>query len=884
MKTKLFIAGLLLLGVTAGCQDNDYKIAQSDKSIRVYAENFEPATRVTFTQDGNTTYASWDEDDRIGIYSEDQCNLEYVYSTSLDGVTEFRANGEPLNEDSEGQTVYAYYHYDFIDYDYCLPLTDPIIRWGKDGLRPFLYAQGEVQNNEVHLQFKHAFAYLKLTFTLDALKTFANSSVLTEIRLFSENMDFFDIDTKFDIKTGQFMPGKDGFPRSMSTGIDNHDLRESPYSMYIPIMPVKEGSSLCIEIATDAGEHIGFPRTVPKGGFQAGHVYTFTPSRDKILELYEEQKQALIDFYDATNGDEWYINTNWKSDKPINEWYGVNGGSGVNMSNYVIRLQLEGNTLTGTLPESFTNIMDYAETITLHDNGMSGVIPQSVRSHPRWNKFGWNIIKQNGLLGGGFDMTDINLQMKDMTVEYLDAAQGTTTFYDLLSKNQLNYIAIDTPDDDILNVHLSYHNKGFGIIVAHQPGGSESREATMERVKNHPITDITRIWHSFAESDLWGMAGLGSTYLIDNQGYLVDFRETGTQDSPAERLQNILEARLGEPEEHPIFSSDVYVSTDYSRDGEIMELQRASAGKGIDIVFIGDGYVDKDMNDGGKYETDMETSMEYLFSIEPYKSFRDRFNVYAVKVVSGTEYNIASPEKRNLRINFNNDICFEYASKISGINTDMVTIVNVVNNPNDFFISGYTNMYDTGASVAHIDVGGPSEVIIHEAGGHGFAKLLDEYIYEGYENVTATTEDKASFDSYYKSRGWGANIDFTNSPDEIQWAHLLKDERYANEVGIYEGAYLWAKGVYRPTENSVMNQDYSWFNAPSREAIYKAIMRASEGDNWTYDFEDFASYDAINRTMARSAKSLSTDKRKVIHRPPTFIKSPWQNHIVVPYR
>ena len=71
MKTKLFIAGLLLLGVTAGCQDNDYKIAQSDKSIRVYAENFEPATRVTFTQDGNTTYASWDEDDRIGIYSED---------------------------------------------------------------------------------------------------------------------------------------------------------------------------------------------------------------------------------------------------------------------------------------------------------------------------------------------------------------------------------------------------------------------------------------------------------------------------------------------------------------------------------------------------------------------------------------------------------------------------------------------------------------------------------------------------------------------------------------------------------------------------------------------------------------------------------------------
>ena len=830
MKTKLFIAGLLLTGVIAGCQDDHYKMVKNDNSIRVYAENFEPATRVTFNQEGNTTYASWNEDDRIGIYSEDQRNLEYVYSTSLDGVTEFRATGEPLNEDSEGQKVYAYYHYDFIDYDFCLPLIDPVMIWGKDGLRPFLYAQGEVQNKEVHLQFKHAFAYLKLTFTLDALNTFASSPVLTSIRLFSENMNFPDIDTKFDIRTEQFIAGKNGFPMSMFTEINNHDLQEGSYSIYVPVMPVKEGSSLCIEVATNAGEHIGFPRTVPKGGFQAGHVYTFTPSRDKILELYEEQKQALIDFYDATNGDEWYINTNWKSDKPINEWYGVNGGSGVNMSNYVIRLQLEQNSLTGTLPESFTSIMDYAETITLHDNWMNGVIPQSVRSHPRWNEFGWNIIKQDGFWGG-FDMTDINLQMKDMTVEYLDPAQGTTSFFDLLSKNQLNYIAIDTPDDDILNVHLSYHNKGFGIIVAHHSGGGESREATMERVKNHPITDITRIWHAFHESELWGMAGLGSTYLIDNQGCLVDFRETGTQDSPAERLQNILEVRLGEPEEHPIFSSDVYVSTDYSRDGEIMELQRASIGNGIDVVFMGDGYVDKDMNDCGKYEMDMKKSMEYLFSIEPYKSFRNRFNVYAVKVVSGTEYNIADTEKRNLRINFNNDVCFEYASKISGINTDIVTIVNVVNNPNEYFISGYTNMYDTGASVAHIEVGGPSEIIIHEAGGHGFAKLLDEYIYAGYENVTATAEDKASFDSFYKTRGWGANIDFTNSPDEIQWAHLLKDERYANEVGIYEGAYLWAKGVYRPTENSVMNQNYSMFNAPSREAIYKAIMRASEGDS-----------------------------------------------------
>ena len=89
-------------------------------------------------------------------------------------------------------------------------------------------------------------------------------------------------------------------------------------------------------------------------------------------------------------------------------------------------------------------------------------------------------------------------------------------------------------------------------------------------------------------------------------------------------MDSILYARLGEPEEHPIFSTEYYTSTDYSRDGEVVALQAASVGKGIDLVFMGDAYVDRDMETGGKYETDMKQSMEYFFSIEPYKSFRNR--------------------------------------------------------------------------------------------------------------------------------------------------------------------------------------------------------------------------------------------------------------------
>ena len=34
-------------------------------------------------------------------------------------------------------------------------------------------------------------------------------------------------------------------------------------------------------------------------------------------------REALIKFYKAMDGDHWLNNTNWCSDKPISEWYGV---------------------------------------------------------------------------------------------------------------------------------------------------------------------------------------------------------------------------------------------------------------------------------------------------------------------------------------------------------------------------------------------------------------------------------------------------------------------------------------------------------------------------------------------------------------------------------
>lgn len=64
---------------------------------------------------------------------------------------------------------------------------------------------------------------------------------------------------------------------------------------------------------------------------------------------------------------------------------------------------------------------------------------------------------------------------------------------------------------------------------------------------------------------------------------------------------------------------------DYS-DGEVMTLNTATNGPGIDIVFIGDGYDAKDIAKG-TFKQNTEDGFKHFFEIEPYSTYKDYFNV-----------------------------------------------------------------------------------------------------------------------------------------------------------------------------------------------------------------------------------------------------------------
>lgn len=344
------------------------------------------------------------------------------------------------------------------------------------------------------------------------------------------------------------------------------------------------------------------------------------------------------------------------------------------------------------------------------------------------------------------------------------------------------------------------------------------------------------------------------------------------------------------------FYPDCYISSDYSQDGKVKTLQTASKGNGIDIVLMGDAYSDREIADGS-YEADMEYMYDNLFTQEPFKTHKDMFNVYYVNVVSMTEgYDYAGAALGGYfgdgtLVGGNDNKCFEYAlNAISEDEMDEALIIVAMNSDAYagtcymYYPESATDTYGSGPSISYFPRGGDAEtfaqLLHHEANGHGFAKLADEYAYE--DMGAAPTDYVTQTRDQQNNWGWWKNVDFTSDPEQVRWSYFLEDERYANEgLGVFEGGLTYWSGVWRPTEDSIMRYNTGGFNAPSREAIYYRIHKLAYGDSWEYDYEDYVEYDAVNRASSASAPQKSrgnyVERRFEPTAPPVIVNKSWRD-------
>ena len=295
-----------------------------------------------------------------------------------------------------------------------------------------------------------------------------------------------------------------------------------------------------------------------------------------------------------------------------------------------------------------------------------------------------------------------------------------------------------------------------------------------------------------------------------------------------------------------ITQAGVQSSGNYT-DGQVVKLQSATVGNGIDIVILGDGFTEDHMARGGNYETSMKLAMEHFFSVYPYNVYRNYFNVYMVVGVSAEAGVSGDPATGNRTINNKFSTRYGSGTYISGDdalvrtyagyaigydNTSTAMVIAVLNSPK---YAGTCWMYYDGFSIGYCPMStDPSPnydfkaLVVHECGGHGFAHLIDEYIYNYSDITTSRKNDIISVQNTYD---WYRNVDFTSNLSQIHWKDFIGNSKYSM-VGAYEGAAQYAYGIWRPEFNSCMNNNVDYFNAPSRWAIVKRIMQLA-GQSYT---------------------------------------------------
>lgn len=684
-----------------------------------------------------------------------------------------------------------------------------------------------------------------------------------------------------------------------------------------------------------------------------------------------EVRKALIEFYQAMDGDNWpeKYKENWCSDKPIWEWYGVNQVGGVtklpwvstldvqslcldtprqipdcisrmgpikflwlSQNNFIgsipeflgwnynlLNLELGRNNLSGPFPKSFMNfqkmrdfwafgaesnkfegslpedfiisLMDKipGNNLNLINNNFTGIVPESIKNHPQFSNFWPSILIQEG---DGITLTDLSIPAPVFTAK--DINGNTINTAEIYKKNKYTLLykwAWWCPYSNAFSLKLipayrAYKDKGFEVVGL---SSDSNNEETRKYINEHGIQWTSVFyedwnWRADGNSNdniaIFSWGGIPHIFLVDQNGNIVfndlmDEKGHWTGGANREKLFSFLEEKLG-PVEY-----DFYTSTDYLQDGEVSTLQTATIGQGVDLVFVGEGFTDKDINEG-LFTERMNQALDQFFAYEPYKSLQNRFNVYAVKTVSPNSEFYGSNAVH--AIDEDNAKALEYASKVTSLIPNRPMRVNVIYNNNSGGRSYCVMMEDDSYVCYAMD--GVTTVLNHEAGGHGIGKLLDEYV--EYPGETLPEYNRTILESRWTTLGWGANVDWRSTPTDVKWAKFINDEHYAAEnIGVYEGSYLYQYGAYRPTENSMMRYNDTPFNAPSREEIYKRVMKESEGDSWTYDYDTFVTFDAAGHSQFVKAINANLspknnapkvgEKRQVLTAPPVFVKGTWRD-------
>ena len=149
----------------------------------------------------------------------------------------------------------------------------------------------------------------------------------------------------------------------------------------VPASPCQFGAETVFEVVNGQSYYIVVHRSDPNA------LTRFTSTEEP--DVPESERTALIDFYNATGGDNWINNSNWDTSTPVDTWYGVSttttalsGQPFEDGEEHVWGINFfQNNNLTGTLPTEL-GALTKLRTIIIRDGSLTGNIPEVVYDLP----------------------------------------------------------------------------------------------------------------------------------------------------------------------------------------------------------------------------------------------------------------------------------------------------------------------------------------------------------------------------------------------------------------------------------------------------------------------------------------------------------------------
>ncbi|MFC7304369.1 M64 family metallopeptidase [Streptomyces monticola] len=264
-------------------------------------------------------------------------------------------------------------------------------------------------------------------------------------------------------------------------------------------------------------------------------------------------------------------------------------------------------------------------------------------------------------------------------------------------------------------------------------------------------------------------------------------------------------------------------------DGDVVPVVQAGPSDvKLDVVFIGDGYTAAQQGD---FHTDVRAKWSEMAAVEPYASYEDLFNVWAVDAhsrQSGVSGDPTSDVRKDTALGseFHCDgierlLCVDtnkveaYASKAA--DPDLVVVLG---NSAKYGGAGYFDItspsgYD-GIATASSDHADSDQVAVHET-GHSLGKLADEYWYDDGGTYTGPEPGDLNLTKLSAAE---------MSAQKAKWYRWLgQPSPDGGTVGAYEGGGYHPRGLNRPTSDSIMRTLGREFNLPGREAMIAGFHR-----------------------------------------------------------